>query len=150
MSTRPPAGQFTAEEISAGKCAVVVSDELPVGLRANAASILTMTLGHQVPGLLGPDVKDADGIVHPGIVLIPVPVLTASTERIREIWELAGRGEEIVHVGFTALAQSCRTYDEYIERMAQTATADLTFAGVGVFGRKKLVNAIVGSLPLMS
>lgn len=142
--------QSAAEDIAKGKCAVVVSDELPVGLRANAASVLTMTLGHQVPGLLGPDVKDQSGIVHPGIVLIPVPVLTASPDRIREIWDQAGRSDEIVRVGFTSLAQSCRTYDEYIERMSLTATEDLTFVGVGVFGRKKPVNAIVGSLPLMS
>ena len=131
-----------------GKCAVVVSDLLPVGLQANAASVLAMTLGHQVPGLLGPDVKDADGVTHPGIVLIPVPVLTVSPDRLREIWELAGE-RELVRVGFSSLAQSCRTYDEYLDRMAGTATADLDFAGVGLFGPRKPVGRIVGSLPLL-
>jgi hypothetical protein len=140
--------EFMAPEITGGKCAVVVSDQLPLGLKANAASVLTMTLGHRVPGLLGPDVKDADGIVHPGIVLIPVPVLTASDDRLREIWELAGQGD-VVRVGFSSLAQSCRTYDEYIDRLSGTATQDLDFVGVGVFGPKKPVNKIVGSLPLM-
>jgi hypothetical protein len=140
--------EFTTAEITGGKCAVVVSDQLPPGLRANAASVLTMTLGHQVPGLLGPDVKDADGVVHPGIVLIPVPVLTASNDRLREIWELAGHGD-VVRAGFSSLAQSCRTYDEYIDRLSGTPTQDLDFVGVGVFGPRKPVNKLVGSLPLM-
>jgi hypothetical protein len=148
MSTESTTSESTTPEIIGGKCAVVVSDRLPVGLQANAASVLTMTLGHQVPGLLGPDVKDADGVVHPGIVLIPVPVLTVWPDRLREIWELAGHGD-IVRVGFSSLAQSCRTYDEYIDRMAATATRDLDLVGVGVFGPKKPVNKIVGSLPLM-
>ncbi|MDQ0794224.1 DUF2000 domain-containing protein [Streptomyces sp. B1I3] len=139
---------FMTPEITGGKCAVVVSDELPPGLRANAASVLTMTLGHRVPGLIGPDVKDADGTVHPGIVLIPVPVLTASNDRLREIWELAGHGD-VVRAGFSSLAQSCRTYDEYTDRMSGTATQDLDFAGVAMFGPRKQVNKIVGSLPLM-
>ncbi|MFE3027167.1 DUF2000 domain-containing protein [Nocardia tengchongensis] len=130
------------------KCVVVVSDDLPVGLQVNAASVITMTLGERVPGLIGPDVKDGDGVLHPGIVLIPVPILTATADAVREMW--IGAGENgLVRVGFSALAQSCRTYDEYEDRMASTATGELRFAGVGLYGAKKLVNRLAGSLPLL-
>lgn len=135
-------------DLVAMKCVVVVNEELPIGLKANAASVITMTLGKQVPALVGPDVKDADGILHPGIVLIPVPILTAAPDKVRAIWESAGEGD-IVRVGFSSLAQSCRTYDEYLERMAATPSGDLDSAGVGLFGVKKLVNRLAGSLPLL-
>ncbi len=133
--------------IADSKCIVVVDAKLPVGLQANAASVITMTLGRQVDGLVGPDVKDADGVLHPGVVLIPVPILIADASAIRTIWREAG--EELVRVGFTSLAQSCRTYEEYVDRLATTSTEDLDFAGVGLFGAKRSVNRLGGSLPLL-
>ncbi|MGC7100992.1 DUF2000 domain-containing protein [Amycolatopsis lurida] len=115
-------------EETANKCAIVVSEELPAGLAANAAGVLSITLGHRISGLVGADVKDADGVVHPGIVRLPIPIL---------------------NVPFSALAQSCKTYDEYIGKMAATATADLDIVGVGLHGPRKPVNRLVGSLPLL-
>ena len=137
------------ERIAASKCAVVVNEGLPAGLAANAAGVITMTLGKQVDGLIGLDVKDADGVIHAGIVLIPVPILTTGAERVSAIREEAAANADVVTVGFTALAQSCRTYDEYIEKMANSKTADLSFVGVGIFGPKKIINRLTGSLPLL-
>ncbi|MFE3319308.1 DUF2000 domain-containing protein [Nocardia sp. NPDC059195] len=139
---------LVSSDISAAKCVVVVSDQLPVGLQANAGSVITMTLGRRVPDLVGPDVKDADGVLHPGIVLIPVPILVAAPDKVNEIWRAAAE-HDLVRVGFSGLAQSCRTYDEYLDRMAAAATEELDFAGVGLFGVKKLVNRLAGSLPLL-
>jgi len=130
------------------KCVVVVDQTLPPGLAANAASVITMTLGHRSDGLVGPDVKDADGVLHPGIVLIPVPILTAPAERVQAIWREASAADALV-VGFSALAQSCRTYQEYIDRMAATPTSQLEFVGVGLFGPKRAINRLTGSLPLL-
>jgi hypothetical protein len=136
-------------DISLSKCAVIVSEVLPVGLAANAASVITMTLGRRVDGLIGPDVRDANGVLHAGIVLIPVPILIASAERIRTMRNELQSDTEAVCVGFTSLAQSCKTYGEYIEKMATFSTSDLEFVGVGLFGPKRLVNRLTGSLPLL-
>lgn len=131
------------------KCAIVVSEELPVGLAANAASVLSITLGHRVDGLVGADVKDADGVAHPGIIHMPIPILNAPREQIAAIVQAAAEDDELFFVSFSALAQSCKTYDEYIDKMAATATADLDSVGVGLHGPQKRVNRLVGSLPLL-
>ncbi len=55
----------------------------------------------------------------------------------------------MVVVGFSSLAQSCRTYQEYIDRMAATPTSQLEFVGVGLFGPKRAINRLTGSLPLL-
>lgn len=130
------------------KCVVVVADSLASGLQANAASVITMTLGQRCVELVGPDVKDSDGVIHPGVVRVPVPILTAPAEQIDAIWKRSD-SDGLVRVGFTALAQSCRTYEEYVDRLGATPTADLRFVGVGLYGHKKDVNRMVGSLPLL-
>jgi hypothetical protein len=137
------------EDIHANRCAVVVDGSLPLGLAANAASVITMTLGQRVNGLVGPDVKDADGYVHAGIVLIPVPILTAARDRVQSIREEVTVCPDVVAVGFSALAQSCKTYHEYIDRIALVPTCELEFVAVGVFGPRRLVNKLTGSLPLL-
>jgi hypothetical protein len=131
------------------KCAIVVSEELPAGLAANAASVLSITLGHRVDSLVGADVKDADGVVHPGIIYMPIPILNAPREKIATIVQAAADDDELFFVSFSALAQSCKTYDEYIDKMAATATTDLDSVGVGLHGPHKRVNRLVGSLPLL-
>ena len=131
------------------KCAIVVSEELPAGLAANAAGVLSITLGHRVDGLVGADVKDADGVAHPGIIYLPIPILNAPREQIATIVQAAAEDDELFFVSFSALAQSCKTYDEYIDKMAATATVDLDSVGVGLHGPQKRVNRLVGSLPLL-
>jgi hypothetical protein len=131
------------------KCAIVVSAELPAGLAANAASVLSVTLGHRVDGLVGADVKDADGVAHPGVIYLPLPILVAPREKVAAIVQTAAHEDEVFFVSFSALAQSCRNYEEYVGRMAATATADLDSVGVGLHGPRKRVNRLVGSLPLL-
>ncbi|KGM13980.1 hypothetical protein N869_06910 [Cellulomonas bogoriensis 69B4 = DSM 16987] len=136
-------------DVSASKCAVVVDESLPTGLAANAASVLAMTLTHRVPELIGADVEDASGTVHAGIVLIPVPILTAPRAEVRELFERATEDPETTTIAFSSLAQSCKTYDEYVERMSHTATAELGLVGIGVVGPRRSVNRLCGSLPLL-
>ncbi len=135
--------------INSKKCVIVVNESLHNGLIVNAAAVVALTLGQRAPELVGSDVKDQDGIVHAGITLIPMPVLAASADRIAEIHAEAVPDPELVVVGFSDTAQSCRTYDEYIDRMARTPAADLTYASLGLFGPKKQINRLTGSLPLL-
>lgn len=137
------------KDLSGDKCIVVIDESLPLGLQVNAASVITMTLGDRVDGLVGPDVKDADGVLHPGVIIIPVPILCAGSARVVSVWKAAGERDAVVRVGFTSLAQSCRNYTEYTERMSATSTGQLSFAGVGLFGPKRDINRLAGSLPLL-
>ncbi|MEU9097630.1 DUF2000 domain-containing protein [Streptomyces sp. NPDC048361] len=136
-------------DIDSSKCVIIVNEELAAGLTVNAASVVALTLGRTVPGLIGQDVKDADGGVHLGITLIPVPILKASAEKIAEIHRLADADPDVITVGFSDLAQSCRTYDEYTDRMAQTPATDLAFSSIGLFGPRKPLNKLTGNLSLL-
>jgi hypothetical protein len=131
------------------KCAIVVAEHLQNGLAVNAASVLSVTLGAKVQGLVGGDVKDADGVTHPGVIYTPLPVLTDSADRISQMLTAAADDEELFFATFSSLAQSCKTYDEYIARMSAVATADVEVVGIALFGPKKKVNKLVGSLPLL-
>lgn len=131
------------------KCAIVVSEELPSGLAVNAVGVISATLGHRIDGLVGADVKDADGVAHPGIIHVPLPVLRAPRAKVTDIVRAVADDDEVFLVAFSALAQSCRTYDEYTAKMTATATVDLDSVGVGLHGPRKRVDRLVGSLPLM-
>ena len=144
LTTRP-------ETIAAApeRCAVVVADALSGGHAANAAAVVTAMLAVRTPGLLGPDVRDADGVPHPGVVLVPVPVLVAPVDRLAQLWRDGTGDPVLVCAGFTALAQSCRTYQEYLDLMAAARTDDLRFVAVGLAGPRRPVNRLAGSLPLL-
>ncbi|WP_059011866.1 DUF2000 domain-containing protein [Streptomyces specialis] len=136
-------------KITDAKCVLLVADHLPTGLAVNAAAVLSLTLGNRVEGLIGPDVKDADGHAHAGITLIPVPVLKAGSEKIAQVARQVLDEEDAVTVAFTGTAQSCRTYDEYIEKMSELPTDGLEYVGLGLFAPRKLVNRLTGDLPLL-
>ena len=63
------------------KCVLVIDEAMPRGLAANTAAILGITWGRLRPELVGEDVTDAAGAIHPGIIRTPVPVLSGRPER---------------------------------------------------------------------
>ncbi len=46
------------------KCVLVIDSELPIGLIANTAAILGITLGHKFGHIVGEDVSDASNQSH--------------------------------------------------------------------------------------
>ena len=69
------------------KCVMVMDEQLPVGMLANTAAILGITLGQKLPEVVGDDVVDQSGQTHLGIIAFPVPILKGSREGIRELLE---------------------------------------------------------------
>ena len=138
-------------EASELKCVMVIDESLPSGVIANTAAIIGISLGKRFPEIVGCDVTDASGRVHPGIIEFPVPILKADKELIRSIrthlYEPAF--SELAVVDFSDVAQGCRVYDEFIEKAAATEESQLTYLGIGIYGRKKLVNKLTGFLPLL-
>ena len=130
------------------KCVVVLDETLPAGLAANAAAIMGITLGRQMPEAVGADVTDQSGRLHRGIIMFPVPVLKSSPEELRAIREKLYQPEfqDLSAVDFSDLAQ---TYEEFTGKMAQIPEADLRYLGVAVCGPKKKVNKLTGHMPLL-
>lgn len=132
------------------KCVVVLDASLPVGELANTAVILGITLGKYLPEIVGEDVYDADGKRHAGIIKFPVPVLRAEHEQLAVLRrQAAGYGADVVAVDFSTLAQGCETYEEYIHAMGETGSDALGYIGLALYGEKKRVNRLTGSLPLL-
>lgn len=131
------------------KCVMVISESLPVGLAVNAAGVLAATLGRKVESLVGPDVVDGSGERHAGLVKIPIPVLKADEEAIRDVRSRASGVEGLLVVDVTQTAQSSRTYEEYEDRMALTDGNGLGYLGVALYGEKRSVNKLTGNLPLL-
>ena len=131
------------------KCVIVVDPVLPAGLAVNAAAVLAVTLGRRVESIVGPDVADASGGTHAGLVDIPIPILRAGAEALGEIRSRAAAMGGLIVVGFTDAAQTSRTYGEYTEKMAASAPEELGYLGVALYGDKKPVNKLTGGLPLL-
>ncbi len=133
------------------KFVIVINENLPQGIAANTAAIIGMSLGKKLPEVVGKDVTDQSGAMHPGIVELPVPILKSSAETIQKI-RIRTREDEfsdLTAVDFTDLAQGCLTYEEYIEKMALASDDSLKYFGIGLCGPKKKINHLTGSLPLM-
>ena len=103
------------------KCVMVIDEELPTGIIANTAGIMGITLGKNSPKQWGrmyrPERK-----VPSGIIAIPVPILKASKEKLKELrlklYEPSF--SELTVVDFSNVAQSCNDYDEFTSKAAQT------------------------------
>lgn len=138
-------------EIENKKCVMILDEALPLGILANTAGILGITLGRHLPETIGPDVCDKSGREHLGIIAIPVPILKAGQERIRAIRQRLYQPEfaDVVTVDFSNVAQSCNVYDEYQAHAAATEENDFSYFGLGLCGPKKLINQLSGNLPLL-
>lgn len=133
------------------KCVMVINERLPLGLVANTAAILGITLGQKRPEMVGANVADQSGHTHLGIITFPVPVLRGSAACLRQIREKLYQPafQELTVVDFSDLAQECKTYSEFIRKMGDTPESRLQYRGIAICGSKKKVNALTGSLPLL-
>lgn len=133
------------------KCVMVLDEALPLGLLTNTAGILGFTMGKMMPEMVGPTVTDRSNKDHLGVIEVPIPILKANKEQVKTIREQLYQPEfaEVVVVDFSDVAQSCKNYDEYISKMADIDENQLNYMGIGLFGPKKAVNKLTGSMPLL-
>lgn len=133
------------------KCVMVIDEKLPLGIITNTAAILGITLGKQVPELVGKDAYDASGQNHLGISTVPVPILKGSKEIIRDLREklYASDYDDVIVADFSDVAQSCNIYSEYIKKASTTLELEHNYLGLAICGNKKKVNKLTGSMPLL-
>lgn len=133
------------------KCVMVIDEKLPLGIIANTAAIMGITLGKRMPQVVGANVKDKTGNEHSGIIEFSVPILKGDGEMIKTIRKKLYEPDysDLTVVDFSDLAQGCKTYDEFTEKMKCVKEADLHYFGIAICGAKKKINKLTGSIALL-
>ncbi len=135
----------------ATKCVMIIDAELPLGLIANTAAVLAMTLSQRIEGIIGPDVYDASGGRHIGITNTPIPIIKSSAAGIKALRDRVVSADfaDLLLVDFSNAAQTTTHYDAYIEKIGALATNELEYLGIAICGDRKKVNKLTGSMPLL-
>ena len=80
-----------------------------------------------------------------------MPILKGNVDAIKAIREKLYEPEfsELTVVDFSDLAQGCKTYDEFIEKMKGVSETELNYFGIAICSAKKKVNKLTGSMALL-
>ena len=84
MNDISPFRKATHDRAPGDNCALIIDRQLPVGLKANTAALLSLSLGSLVRGLVGEDLRDAFGNWHRGID-IPHSSIYASYQQVEAL-----------------------------------------------------------------
>ena len=133
------------------KCVMIIDENLPLGMAANTAAIMGITMGKEMPEVVGKDVFDRSGNRHLGIIEFPVPILKGNAEMMQTIRKRLYEPEfsDLYVVDFSDLAQGCKTYDAFVKKMTFVSETELRYLGIGICWEKKKVNKLTGSMGLL-
>lgn len=133
------------------KCVMVIDQALPLGLIANTAAMLGISIGKLHPEMIGADVPDATGHVHAGISTYPISMLKGDEQLLRELRlklfepEFSG----LTAVDFSDVAQKINVYADFVQKSLETPECEHHYYGIALFGDKKKINRLTGMLPLL-
>ncbi|THB78655.1 MAG: DUF2000 domain-containing protein [Desulfobacteraceae bacterium] len=130
------------------KIVMIVNQELPAGLVANTAAVLGITLGRFRNDIVGPDCLDGSNITHKGITEKNIPILAADGDALKQIYQACMDKAHIDMIDFNRIAQSCRDYEQYSSTLSNTENHRLDFSGLCLWGPKKEITRLTGSLGL--
>ena len=132
------------------KWVIVVDEALPAGRATNAAVCVASATTAAVTGLLGPDAKDADGSVHPGLPWAGCTVLGAPVARITEIRTRAADSLGVFVADMPVQGQATRVYDEYLRQVGETPGAVLAYHAISLVGPRNRIDKLVHRLGLLA
>ena len=133
------------------KCVMVIDSALPLGLIANTAAMLGISIGKLHPSIVGADVVDATGLVHAGISTHPIAMLKGDETLLRDLRlrlfepEFAG----LTVIDFSDVAQKINVYADFVQKTAKTPEREHAYYGIALFGEKRKVNRLTGMLALL-
>lgn len=129
------------------KAAIIIDPDQPQGLLANTVACITSGLFLDAQDLVGPEIKGTDVIYIP-ITKIPILILKPTNSTLYDLC-LKAQELELKYMAFTREGQSTTSYEEYAERVKERALKDVTLIGLGILGEEKVINSLVGSLPML-
>lgn len=132
------------------KIVMIINKEIGIGLVANTAAVLGISLSKLYQEqIVGGDIQDASGNVHLGITAQTIPILGASREQIKMLRDAVFTSSEITVIDFSEVAQKCLDYDDYEKSLSCIPASDIYYLGICLYGPKKKVNKLTGSLGLL-
>lgn len=133
------------------KCVMVIDHALPLGLIANTAAMLGISIGKLHPEMVGEDVTDATGLLHAGISIYPISMLKGDEVLLRELRLRLFEPEfsALTVVDFSDVAQKINVYADFVQKAGETQERDHSYYGIALFGDKKKINRLTGMLPLL-
>ncbi len=132
------------------KYVIVIDEQLPVGVIANTAAVLSLSIGRLLPELIGHDLEDNLGSRRHGITTTPVPILKGTARLIGALRASVKQYEpELTVLDLVSATQTTKSYHEYADQMKRTPEDQLRYLGIGLCGPAKLVNKFTGSLGLL-
>jgi len=133
------------------KCVMLINRDLPLGLIANTAAVLAVSLGQKFTDIVGEDLTGPDGSLHPGITQLPILILNGDDTSIREIRQKVIENPQpgLYYVDFCDAAQQSKVYDEYKQRLACTPPEQLHYLGLALCGSNKQIERLTGNIGLL-
>lgn len=129
------------------RCVVILNADLPVGKAANAAAVLSLTLGQRHPHFVGSELVDGNEKAYPGLIPVGIPVLAANNERLVSlVSQCDERGFDAIL--FPVEGQMTVDYAAFCAAVRQIPTHELQHLGVGIVGEKKALRKLTSNLKL--
>lgn len=130
------------------RCIIVINEDLSPGKASNAAAVVAFTLGQRHARLVGEQLMEANGAVHPGLIPIGIPVLRASTAQLGALRAKAQAHCDVVD--FPRQGQQTTDYQAFRHAVNQAQPGTLEYLAVGLIGPKKRLSKLVGGLTLFT
>lgn len=133
------------------KCVMIVDETLPAGIIANTTAALGISLASAIEGLLGRALIDGEGRLHRGITNTPIPILVLPREELKAKYdELLQQAEtDLLVIGFSETAQKSLDYEDYAIKLAAAKGDEIRYLGICLYGPKKKINRLTGSLKML-
>ncbi|MBI2616999.1 DUF2000 domain-containing protein [Candidatus Gottesmanbacteria bacterium] len=129
------------------KAAIIIDSEQPTGLLANSVACIASGLFLDGKDYVGPEIQGKD-VTYIPITKIPILILKPGNRSLFELCKQA-RGMNLKFMAFTKEGQSTTDYNQYEKRVSGLPLDSVTLVGLGVVGEEKVVNSLVGSLPML-
>jgi hypothetical protein len=136
--------------MSEDKCVLIIDETLPVGIIANTAAVLSISLGKVRPEMVGRDLEDHEGRQSNGITTMAIPILKGNGSLLKEMRKkVRGFEPELKVIELIGATMTTKSYEEYALAMKDTPEQQQEYLGLALSGTKKIVNKFTGNLGLL-
>ena len=129
------------------KSAIIINPDIPIGLLANSVACIASGLFVNGDDFVGDEIAGIDITFIP-ITKIPILILKPGKNTLAELC-IKAKKLNLKYMAFTHEAQSTTSYEQYTKRVLGKDIHSVTLVGLGVVGEEKVVNSLVGSLPML-